>query len=415
MADAWGARLLRFFRRKRERAQEIERLAETDLDRAAEELTEHRKRLRPADATRLAALIRGRLQARDHIDFFSRGLADGSIAATAACELLETYREAGYVDGTQFDMLRRHVLDAHRREVTALLASELATSVDYFRAIDGYRMAGYLSSEELSELEALLDFKLNPAMAARRLFAQARTAPDLNGQQAMLERYLIEFEGFEDYPDAASLYLSLRIDQLWKALPGVRFAREAAIAVHELNNLLIAYLPYTGDIGEDVPVERIVDDFMALAGDFKPEPDVDGPITARHLRRKVVVAERKPADEGTYEYERNALVSIGAKGRVVAVRGDRVMVSHQGEGLQYSRSWPQRAFEGTAYEKLDPKSLLASWTQEELGLVKHRRPSPVFVHQYREAVRTMEKLLEQHREDRSLPATRSALPEGDAP
>lgn len=407
--------LFGLLRRKRKLAEQIESWVDTDLDRAAEELAEHRRRLRSDDAGRLAALIRSKLQAREHVEYLSRALAEGSVSATAACELLETYREAGYVDAAQFGMLRRHVFEAHRREIHALLMSGSATRTDYFRAIDGYRAAGYLSDAELRSLTELLDLKLNPAKAARRLFGTARSTLDLDEQEDLLERYLLEFEGFPDYPDAASLYLALRVDQLWKALPSVRYAREAAVAVHELNNLLVAYLPFTGDIGDAVPIGRIVSDFMALARDFKPEPDVDGPITARDLRRLVVVTGKRDARDGSYAYERNQFVSIGAKGRVAAVRDDHVVVMHSGRGFPHSRSWPIAAFEGTQYARIQPKSTLAVWHQDELGLLRHRTPSPVFVHQFREAVRTMAELLERHREDRSLEGAdgAEALTSGD--
>ncbi len=408
--------MFRFLHRREELARKLESLIRDDLDRAVEEFAAQRRRLRADDRTRLATTLRRRLQARDSIDFLSRGLAEGTITAVAASELLETYQEAGYLEDAELEMLRRHVVDAYRRELTELLRDDHLTSSDYFSAVDSYRAVGYLSEAELEVLQGLIDAKLDPALAARRLFAAARTQPALDLQEEMLERYLLEFEGFPDFPEAASLYLSLRIDHLWKVLPAVRYAREAVIAVHELNSLLIAHLPYTDDISDEIPVDRIVQDFMRLAGEFKPEPDIDGTITARHLRRGVVIASKQDAPEGTYEHERNSLVSIGAKGRVVAARENRVMVSLQGSGLAYSRSWPQPAFKGTQYAKIHPKSSLASWAQSELGLVKHRRPSPVFVHQYREAVKRMADLLEQHRKDNTpliAPSPAPALPPGE--
>ncbi|MEM7414589.1 MAG: hypothetical protein AAF389_03770 [Gemmatimonadota bacterium] len=393
-----------FFRRRRERAERIRALIDTDVDRAAEELSASGHRLDADERGHLAGLVRQRLQAREHLDYLTRALAERTISATAACELIETYTEAGYLDEPNSSRLRRHAFEAHRREVEALMISPNASPSDYFTLIDGYRSAGYLSTAELTELERMLDVKLNPAMAASRLFAEIRVTLDQEVQIELLDRYLKEFEGFPDYPEAASLLLALRLDELWKVLPTLRHAREAAVAIHEINNLLVAYLPYTSDIGDSVPVERLVQDFLSHASDFKPEPDVDGPITVRHLRRSVVVAEKHDAAEGTHEYERNQFVSIGAKGRVVAVRDHQVIVAHGVRGLPYSKSWELPDFAGTQYARLHPKSSLAAWRQDELGLVKHRTPSPVFVHQFKEAVHSMEELLERHRADHSLEA-----------
>lgn len=401
-----------FFRRRRQRAERIGALLETDIDRAAEELAANKGRIDADDFGRLSGLVRQKLQARDHVDYLSKAVAERTISATAACELIETYSEAGYLDSPTMSRLRRHAFEAHRREVESIMISPTASASDYYTLIDGYRAAGYLNGEELRELERMLDVKLNPAMAASRLFAEIRVTLDQETQGELLDRYLKEFEGFPDYPEAASLLLALRLDELWKVLPTLRHAREAAVAIHEINNLLVAYLPYTGDIADNVPVEELVKDFLSHASDFKPEPDVEGPITVRHLRRSVVVAEKHEAEEGTYEHERNQLISIGAKGRVVAVRENRLIVAHGVRGLPYSKSWPQPDFEGSQYAVLHPKSSLAAWRQDEIGLVKHRTPSPVFVHQFKEAVRTMEELLDRHREDQSLPpaAEYRALP-----
>ncbi len=405
-----------FARRRAEAAERIEALVESDLDRAVEELSARRGRLDPDDEARLAGLVRSRLQAREHVEYLSRALAEGTISPAASLELLETYREAGYTTEAQFEMLRRHGYEAHRRELAELLASPIASSADYFRLLDTYERSGYLNRAELAELRDLVDHKVNPALAAQRLFATARTTLDLDLQEELLERYLMEFDGFPEYGEAASLYLALRIDQLWKRLPTVRYAREAAVAVHDFNGLLAAFLPFTGDLSTAVPFDRIVRDFLQLAGDFKPEPDVEGPITVKHLRRQVVVAMKKDAEEGSYEYERNQFVSVGAKGRVAAVRADRVCVIHQGKGLPYSRSWPQPEFKGSHFSQMHPDSSRACWDQDELGLVRHRTPSPVFVHQYREAVRRMGELLEQHREVRAgQPGERPSLPELGVP
>lgn len=75
------------------------------------------------------------------------------------------------------------------------------------------------------------------------------------------------------------------------------------------------------------------------------------------------------------------------------------MVAHKGNGFPYSRSWSFEEFDGTKYAKLQRHSCLAVWDQAEIGLVEHTRPSPVFVHQFKEAVHAMSDLLERHRED----------------
>jgi len=143
--------------------------------------------------------------------------------------------------------------------------------------------------------------------------------------------------------------------------------------VSRSSSLLAAYLPYTDDLSDSVPIERVVHDFMVLAGDFKPEPDVEGPITARDLRRLVVVTGKRDAEEGSYAYERNEFVSIGAQGRVAAVRGDDVVVMHKGRGFPHSRSWPIPAFEGTQYARIHRARSFrppARWTD------RHPRRSP---------------------------------------
>jgi hypothetical protein len=395
------------FGKKRRRAEELERLIDEDLDAAASRLVSLRSGLRATDTARLEDVVRRRLAAREHVTYLSKALAEGTISATAAYELLETYDDAGYVTRDQLDMLRRHAFEAHRREILALLADPSATRFDYFRAIDAYRAAGYLSDREIATLEQLLDVKLNPAMAARRLFAEAMTTVDVALQEERLQRYLVEFEGFPDYADTASHYIALRVHQVWDDLPGVRYAREATRMIHELNNVLQAYLPYTSDLGEAVPIERIVHEFYAMAGDFKPLPDVEEPITERHLNRRVVVVDKRPGEPGSYESERNGFVAIGAPGRVKAVGGDRVVVAHQHRGFPYSQTWSFEAFAGTKFTRLQRGAPVAVWAQSEVGLLENSKPSPVFVHQFREAVKAMAALLEGHRTDHSpavLPA-----------
>lgn len=319
----------------------------------------------------------------------------------AACELLAAYLEAGYVDQDQFGVLRRSLFEAHRRELMSLLSDDTCGAQDYFRQVDAYRAAGYLTEQELAELEQLLDTKLNPAKAASRLFAKARVQLDVEEQESLLLRYLMEYEGFADYGAAASEYLALKIDQVWQLLPTTRYARAAVVLIHELNSLLVAYLPYTNDIGLSVPIDQIVGDFLSLASRFEPEPDVDGPIRVNHLRQKVIVTSQKPAEEGTYEAERNRLIGEGEEGRVMAVRPHKVMISLVGRSLEYSKIWRIRAFDGSQYSHIHPGSSLSCWDQAEVGLMPDSQPSPVFVHQYRESVKRMSRLLSQHREDRS--------------
>lgn len=401
--------MLELFSGKRRRAEELERLIESDLDAAAARLALLGGWLRGGDRTRLEALVRLKLEAREHMNYLSKSLAQGTISATAACELLETYQDAGYVSTQQFDMLRRHAFEAHRREVLALLADPNATRFEYFQAIDGYRSAGYLSAAELDELRHLLDSKLNPAMAARRLFSKARTTVDVALQEERLERYLGEFEGYPDYPEAASLYLSLKIHELWDDLPGTRYAREATRRVHELNNLLEAYLPLTSDLGDAVPIDRIIHEFFGMAGDFQPLPDVEEPITERHLNRRVVVVDKLSGEPGSYRSERNGFISIGAKGRVRGVCGDLVVVSHPHNGFPYTQGWEFEALSGTKFSKLQRNSSVAVWAQSELGLVENSRPSPVFVHQFKEAVKRTSALLQRHRETNPPRATGPTL------
>ncbi|MGD8728982.1 MAG: hypothetical protein PVF90_04725, partial [Gemmatimonadota bacterium] len=243
-----------------------------------------------------------------------------------------------------------------------------------------------------------LDTKLNPEMAARRLFARARTTVDLELQEERLARYLTEFEGHADYPEAASLYLSLKIHEVWDDLPQIRYAREATYRVHELNNLLKAYLPYTSDLGDSVPIERMVHEFFGMASDFHALPDVEEPITEQHLNRRVVVVEKLDGGTGSYRAERNGFVSVGAKGRVRAVTTELVAVSHSHAGFPYSRNWEFEELRGSKYQKLQRNSSVAVWAQSEVGLLENTKPSPVFVHQFKEAVRRTEELLQQHRE-----------------
>lgn len=383
---------------------------ESDLERAAEELAAHRHRLRRSDAGRLSGILRSRIHAREQVEYLTRGLAEGTISATSGCELLTAYLEAGYVDEEQFQVLRRSVFEAHRRELMALLSDDTSDAPEYFRQLDAYRAAGYLSEQELAELEQLLDAKLNPAKAASRLFAKARVSLDVEEQEALLLRYLMEYEGFADYGAAASEYLALKIDQVWEVLPTVRYARSAVVLIHELNSLLVAYLPYTNDIGESVPSDQIVGDFLALANGFEAEPDVDGPITVNHLRQKAIVTSQRPAEKGTYEAERNRLIGEGAEGRVVAVRPMKVTMSLVGRSLGYTKIWRIREFDGSQYSHIHPGSSLSCWDQAEVALKPDARPSPVFVHQYREAVKRMSRLLSKHREDRSPKVDREGTP-----
>lgn len=389
--------MLDLFRRKRELAESLERLIDVDLDAAAARLSAERRRLRAADVARLNELVRRRLEAREHVAYLSKALAQGTVSATAACELLETYQDAGYVTNAQFDMLHRHAFEAHRREVLALLGDPTAGRSEYFRAIDAYRAAGYLGADELDELQELVDARLDPAMAARRLFSAARTTADIALQEERLARYLAEFEGYPDYGEAAGLYVALKVHDVWDDLPGVRYAREATRRILELNALLERYLPHTSDVSEAVPIDRIVQEFLRLAGDFEPLPDVEEPITERHVNRRVVVVDKLDGEPGSYESERNELVALGAKGRVRGVRGDLVVVAHPHRGFPYTQSWAFDALQGTKFAKLQRNASIAVWTQSEVGLVENSKPSPVFVHQYREAVKDMAALLERHR------------------
>lgn len=117
---------------------------------------------------------------------------------TSALELLETYEQAGYVTPEQAARHRRHAIDAHRREMMDLLAQPDTDRFEYFRLLDSYRAAGFLEHEELQELEHLIEAKLNPEIAARRLFAEAQVALDPALQAELLHRYLMELPGFDD-------------------------------------------------------------------------------------------------------------------------------------------------------------------------------------------------------------------------
>ena len=388
-----------FFRRRQDLAESVERMLPGDLDVAAEYFSANRHRLRSDDQARLAARIRHLMDARDANQYLSKALAEEAISPTAAFELLEANEAAGYVSGEQYEMHRRHIFDAHRREFVSLLSSDALSRFDYFRLLDSYRAAGYLVEDELRDLEHLLETKLNPEMAARRLFAAARTTVDDEQQEQMLRRYLTEFVDYPDFPKAASLYLSIKIDELWKVLPGIRSARRATIAVNSLNNLLLAYLPHTSDLGLTVPIAQIVSDFRELSGEFKPEPDAERPITPEHINRIVVVVAKNAGVAGGYEEDRNQFFSVGAKGRVRAVRPTRVIVEHKGDGIPYADNWEIAEFQGTRFARLRPGGPNAAWSQEEVGLLHSRRASPIFVHQFREAVKAMSELLEQHRAD----------------
>lgn len=331
--------MLDFLRRRRtDLIEEIEGLLEEDLDGAAARLSSVRHRLPRGDAERLSGLVRARLEAREHDTYLARALAEGTIAPTPALELLETYEQAGYVTPEQASRHRRHAFEAHRREMMALLAREGTDRFDYFRLLDSYRAAGFLQHEELDELEYLIEAKLNPEIAARRLFAEAQVALDPALQAELLHRYLMEFPGFEDYPHAASLYLSLRIDAHWRRLGQLSSARQATLAIQELNSLLHAYLPHTSDLSEYVPIREIVNDFHAHARDFDPEPGADDMVTPEDLSRRVTVVAKEPAVPGSYEADRNRVAEIGMTGRVRAVQGDAVLVEHAGPGFIYSRA-----------------------------------------------------------------------------
>ncbi len=381
---------------------QIETLLEEDLDRAADRFAAVRHRLDRRDRERLAEAIRRRLEGREHQGWLARSLAEGSISPTAALELIETYEEAGYLTPEQSAMHRRHAFEGHRRELISLITAEGTDRADYFQLLDGYRSAGYLGQPELGELERLIEERLNPELAARRLFAEAQVSVDPGLQSELLYRYLMQFRGFEDYAHAASQYLGLRIDRQWRQLHQLTSARQATLQVQELNSLLASYLPHTSDLGEYVPIEQIVDDFLSHARDFDPEPGADDLITPEDIDRRVVVVAKHAGEEGSYRHDRNRLIAIGLTGRVVAVGKDQVLVQHPGPGFAYERSWPLPTLEGTRSVMIPRTSDLALWEQDEIGPMNPRRPSPVFVHQYRAAVRTMASYLEKHREDQSL-------------
>lgn len=394
--------MFRFRRGHAALVREIEELVDMDLDRAASRLSSARAELKIDDFTRLASILERRIAAREHHAYLARSLAEGTIGPTAALELLETYEQAGFVTAEQADRHRRHALEAHRREVMDLLAQNGTDRFDYFRLLDSYAAAGYLTGSELTELRHLIDAKLNPALAARRLFAEAQVAVDPDMQTELLRRYLMEFQGFEDHPHAASLYLSLRIDGHWRRLGQITSARQATLAIQELNSLLYAYLPHTSDLGDYVPIERIVQDFHAHARDFDPELGADDLVTEDDLSRRVAVVAINPAVPGSYQQDRNRIIEIGATGRVRAVQGDSVLVEHAGAELLYSRSWPLPPLEDYRLVRIPKRSYLALWSQSEIGMLNPRRPSPVFVHQYQAAVRRMAQFLDEHREDNSI-------------
>lgn len=83
------------FGKKRRRVEELERLIDEDLDAAASRLVSLRSGLGASDAAGLEEVVRRRLEAREHVTYVSKALAEGTISATAACELLETYDDAG--------------------------------------------------------------------------------------------------------------------------------------------------------------------------------------------------------------------------------------------------------------------------------------------------------------------------------
>ncbi len=392
---------MHFINRRRRLSRQLDELLVADPNAAAQLYASSSKKLRQPDAARIGAEIDRYHQARENREYLSKALAEQQIAPTAAFELLEVFDDAGYVDPAEGRMLRKHIVETHRAAIRALLEHDSTDRFDYFRTIDAYRTAGYLSDDELANLERLVDEKLNPDKAARRLFGEAQAALEPDEHERLLYRYLVEFEGYPDYADAASLYLAVRIDQLWKQLPVIRSARLATLAVHELNTMLQAYLPLTSDIADTVPVNRVYDDFMKHAGNFKPETDPAASITERHVDTPVEVLNKDGDVEGRYRAERNAFVALGRVGRIRAVSGDNVIVELRGYKFEYSRSWDVGAFKGTMYETLGKHSSFAHWKASELGLVQSRKPSPVQVHQYKKAVQNMHDLLQQHREDHS--------------
>jgi hypothetical protein len=390
-----------FLNRRRRLSQQLEELLASDPAAAAQLYATAHDKLRRSDAARIGEAINRYEQARENREYLSKALAEGQIAPSAAFELLEVFDQAGYVNQSEYHMLRRHIVGAHRTAIRTLLARDTADRPDYFSALDAFRSAGYLSNEEMADLERLVDEKLNPAKGARRLFGKAQAAVDPEEQERLLYRYLVEFEGYPNYADAASLYLAARIDQLWKELPTIRSARLATLAVHELNTMLEAYLPHTSDIANTVPVSRIYDDFMKHAGRFKPQTDQSAGITEHDLNKPVEVVSKDGDVDRQYRAERNAFVTLGRVGRIRAVKGDDVIVEVRGIKFGYSQPWEIEAFRGTMYETLGRHSSLAHWKTAELGLVHNRKPSPVQVHQYKKAVQNMYDLLQQHREDHS--------------
>ena len=392
-----------FLRRHRDReVAEIEALIESDLDQGFARFVSTRSRLTHEAADRLGEALRRRLEGREHEAYLARALAEGAIGPTASLELLEAYRDAGYVTDERAEMHRRHAIDAHRRELLALMARPDTGRFEYFQLLDGYRTSGYLTEDELRALYGIVEAKLNPEAAAKRLFAEAQVALDPELQAELLHRYLMRFQGAEDYAVAASQYLALRVDLQWRRLHRLTSARDATRQIHELNSLLEAYLPHTSDLSEYVPIDQIVEDFHAHARHFDAEPGADDLITEEDVSRRVVVVAKHDGSDGSYREERNRLVPMGATGRVRAVKGDKVLVRHAGPGLEYSRSWPLPPMDGVRKVAIPRDSDLALWDQDEVGLMNPRRPSPVFVHQYQAAVETMARILERHREDHSI-------------
>jgi hypothetical protein len=387
------------FSRKRRLAAEIQALLDTDPESAIEVFAENRSRLRRRDAARLDAEVRHLEDARENRAFLAKGLADGSIKPAAGFELLQVFREAGHVTDDEAQVLRQSVVAAHRAEMESLLDNSERGATDYYRRLDSYRTAGYLTRGELGELERMVEEHLNPRLAARRLFADAQLAHDPKRQAELLLRYLIEFSDHPEFADAASLYVALQVDRLWKALPRFRSARTARVAVLELNGLLKEYLPYTADIADTVPINRMVDEFMKQAGKFRATPDPTAVITTEHLDRSVEIMTKDGPLDSMYEQERNSYIRVGAVGRVRAVSGDLVLVEFRGKDFGYSQNWRFEAFADTPYQRLPRHTNLSLWHTSELGLISQRKPSPVEVHQYKRAVETMQDLLEAHRID----------------
>jgi hypothetical protein len=390
------------FTRKRQLADDIRTLLDSDLDAALEAFTANARRLRRRDAARLGAEIRRLEDARENREFLVKGLADGSIAPASGFELLQVFKQAKYLTEDEAQQLRHNVVAAHRAELAALLDQPDRQPSDYYRRLDTYRSAGFLTRGELGEFERMVEDHLNPRLAARRLFADAQLAHDPARQAELLRRYLVEFPGHAEFAAAASLYVAGQLDQLWKALPKIRSARTARVAVLELNSLLQEYLPYTADIADTVPINRVVDDFLKHASRFRATPDPAKPITMEHLDSPVEVM-RKDGTDGPYQQERNAYIRVGSVGSVRAVRGESVVVDFKGREFGYSERWTFDELADTPYHVLPRQTSLSVWHNDELGLVSQGKPSPVQVHQYKQAVMQMRDLLEAHRVDHTPP------------